>query len=66
MSFYTVKATGSAAVHVYHTGKATESAAVHTFQTVKAIGSTTVGWMISFPGNTPQVTAIGSFKSQLV
>lgn len=37
-----------------------------TFQVLKAIGSTTVGCMISFPGKTPHVTAIGVVRSQFV
>lgn len=37
-----------------------------TFHDSKLIGSTTVGWAISFPGNTPHVTAIGENVSALV
>lgn len=31
----------------------------HTFQILKLMGSTTVGCLISLPGKTPHVTAIG-------
>ncbi len=37
-----------------------------TFQLLKATGSTTVGWIISRPGNTPQVTAVGSVSGPFV
>lgn len=33
---------------------------------LKLTGSTTVGWTISFPGNTPHVTAMGWVGSQFV
>ena len=35
------------------------------FHTLKLVGSTTVGWMISFAGKTPQVTAFTSVRATL-
>jgi hypothetical protein len=39
---------------------------MYTFQIWKLTGSTTVGWIISLPGNTPHVTATGEAKSSLI
>ncbi|KAJ6958859.1 hypothetical protein NC653_037200 [Populus alba x Populus x berolinensis] len=35
------------------------------FHTLKLVGSTTVGWIISFAGKTPQVTAFTSVRATL-
>lgn len=40
--------------------------AIHTFQAMKLTASTIVGWMISLPGKTPHVTALGPSERVLV